>query len=479
MALGAGAGVALVAGFAMLLPQVRQAALDVAPAWRAALSDATPLTTAAAPGGDAVAPASVVEEAPASDTRDTASGADPNAEAPPAAGTDKQDSDVADRPRIDTIRVAPDGETVLAGRARPGDRVRVLVDGAPAAEGRADGGGQFVIFLSLGGSDRPRRMTLLGDPEGDALLSEATTIIAPNAAPEPETERLAAAAPEPAGTGEGAEAEPVAASEAGQDRADATKSAAAGDAETQAAGSSSSETGRTPRPRILLPDPPGTRLAAPAPAAGSAPELPVALSAAPESPAAPAREAQARPPVLQADGGGLQLIQPALGPGATPEVLESVALDAIAYGPGGTLGLQGRARPGHSVRLYLDDAAVLDSAVGPQGGWEAGLDDLAPGLYRMRVDEIDAAGRVTSRIEMPFKRESREAIRDSLREEIAARGVAARTVQPGNTLWGIASERYGEGMAYMHVFEANAERIRNPDLIYPGQVFVLPEIDGG
>ena len=49
-----------------------------------------------------------------------------------------------------------------------------------------------------------------------------------------------------------------------------------------------------------------------------------------------------------------------------------------------------------------------------------------------------------------------------------------RTVQPGNTLWAIARERYGEGIMYVMVFEANRDRIRNPDLIYPGQVFVLP-----
>ena len=55
--------------------------------------------------------------------------------------------------------------------------------------------------------------------------------------------------------------------------------------------------------------------------------------------------------------------------------------------------------------------------------------------------------------------------------------VAMRIVQPGNTLWAIARERYGEPMMYVSVFEANSERIRNPDLIYPGQIFVLPATD--
>ena len=49
------------------------------------------------------------------------------------------------------------------------------------------------------------------------------------------------------------------------------------------------------------------------------------------------------------------------------------------------------------------------------------------------------------------------------------------TVQPGNTLWAIARDRYGSGPAYVKVFEANRDRIRDPDLIYPGQVFSIPD----
>ena len=48
------------------------------------------------------------------------------------------------------------------------------------------------------------------------------------------------------------------------------------------------------------------------------------------------------------------------------------------------------------------------------------------------------------------------------------------TVQPGNTLWGISRRSYGEGTLYVRVFEANRQRIRDPDLIYPKQVFKIP-----
>ncbi|MBC7154450.1 MAG: LysM peptidoglycan-binding domain-containing protein [Rhodobacteraceae bacterium] len=51
----------------------------------------------------------------------------------------------------------------------------------------------------------------------------------------------------------------------------------------------------------------------------------------------------------------------------------------------------------------------------------------------------------------------------------------AVTVQPGNTLWGISRRNYGEGILYMRIFEANRTQIRDPDLIYPGQVFTVPQ----
>ena len=98
---------------------------------------------------------------------------------------------------------------------------------------------------------------------------------------------------------------------------------------------------------------------------------------------------------------------------------------------------------------------------------------MATGTYTLRVDEVDAGGTVTSRVESPFLRESR-AVLDAAAALSGAERVKAVTVQPGNTLWAIARDRYGEGIAYVRVFEANRDQIRDPDLIYPGQVFSIP-----
>ena len=53
--------------------------------------------------------------------------------------------------------------------------------------------------------------------------------------------------------------------------------------------------------------------------------------------------------------------------------------------------------------------------------------------------------------------------------------VSLITVQPGHTLWAISRDRYGAGELYVVIYRANRSQIRDPDLIYPGQIFSLPE----
>ena len=51
------------------------------------------------------------------------------------------------------------------------------------------------------------------------------------------------------------------------------------------------------------------------------------------------------------------------------------------------------------------------------------------------------------------------------------------TVQPGDTLWGIAQKYYGAGAEYKRLATANSGQIQNPNLIYPGQVLTIPPKD--
>lgn len=48
------------------------------------------------------------------------------------------------------------------------------------------------------------------------------------------------------------------------------------------------------------------------------------------------------------------------------------------------------------------------------------------------------------------------------------------TVKKGDTLWGIAKTYYGNGAKYQTIYAANKDKIKNPNLIYVGQVFTIP-----
>lgn len=180
------------------------------------------------------------------------------------------------------------------------------------------------------------------------------------------------------------------------------------------------------------------------------------------------------PTVLQADADGVRVLQsgPAL---ASP----NVALDAITYDPEGEVQLAGRATGDGAVQIYIDNEPVTASPVTEGGDWQIDLPSIDTGVYTLRIDEVDTDGEVVSRIETPFKREVAADVAAVLAEETARDGfeIAVKTVQPGATLWAIAEENLGNGILYVEVFEANQDLIRDPNLIYPGQIFRIPEMN--
>jgi nucleoid-associated protein YgaU len=178
-----------------------------------------------------------------------------------------------------------------------------------------------------------------------------------------------------------------------------------------------------------------------------------------------------------------------------------ISIETIAYGAAGEVNLSGMAGLGAKLRIYLDEAPIAEAVAEETGKWSATLADVAAGLHVLRVDEVDAAGAVVSRFETPFEREvatqelaaaeaeaaapevapaSEPATNEPATADPAAAAAAAPitiTVQPGFTLWAIARETYGDGVLYVQVFEANRDKIKDPDLIYPGQVFAIPEVE--
>ncbi len=387
----------------------------------------------------------------------------------PATEAPEAEPEAAALPKIDTWRVAQDGESVVAGLALPGAKVEVLIDGDVVADGVAGETGEFVMLFTLPARDAPSLMWL--------------TMTAPG--------------------------EPMVVSD----------------------------------DRIAL-----------GPIKGPAP----AEVATAEVTETPVPEEEAAPVALLVKEEGVVVLQNA---DPAPELAASVTIETIAYTPEGAVQVGGRGAEGAALRLYLDNAEIAKLSVPEGGAWLATLGDTEPGIYTLRVDQMDASGKVTSRFETPFKRESLEALAalsgrldepapaqaeepapeaapepaldavvadaapepapaakepavlaapepapepvpepeptvavaeaepvaepivtaeavpeptpEPAPEPVAAPAVTV-TVQPGFTLWGIAQQNLGDGVLYVQLFEANADQIKDPDLIYPGQVFAVP-----
>lgn len=191
------------------------------------------------------------------------------------------------------------------------------------------------------------------------------------------------------------------------------------------------------------------------------------------APGRPVDRSPQAPEVLLADDTGIRVLQSG---GGQPQI-QSVVIDTITYDPSGDVSLGGRGtRAEGFVRVYLDNTPILTTEIGVDGQWRTPLPQVDTGVYTLRVDQIDQEGAVVSRVETPFKREEPDVIAALDLRALGDRSdVGVITVQPGNTLWGIATEKYGDGMLFVRVFQANKERIRDPDLIYPGQVFAIPD----
>jgi nucleoid-associated protein YgaU len=174
-------------------------------------------------------------------------------------------------------------------------------------------------------------------------------------------------------------------------------------------------------------------------------------------------------------GKGLALALPKEGKGATAllqapgkgDAAMPLAVDMIDYDDQGELSIAGRAPAGAIVQLYADELFLGRTQADDKGRWSlTPTVPIAPGVHGLRADQIDARGKVAARVAFPFSRA------EPPPPEALTGGKIV--VQPGNSLWRIARRAYGSGFQFTVIYEANQGNIRDPDLIYPGQVFYLP-----
>jgi nucleoid-associated protein YgaU len=90
---------------------------------------------------------------------------------------------------------------------------------------------------------------------------------------------------------------------------------------------------------------------------------------------------------------------------------------------------------------------------------------VGPGRVELRLDQLGKDARVVQRIVVPLAQAAAGELSPG----------QSYTVQPGNNLWQISRRAYGIGTRYLIIYSANLSQIRDPERIYPGQVFRVPK----
>ena len=141
----------------------------------------------------------------------------------------------------------------------------------------------------------------------------------------------------------------------------------------------------------------------------------------------------------------------------------SLSISGVRYDSRDRLAVAGKAPAKARIQLYLDDKPLGRARSDADGSWHiAPKQALSAGEHHIRADQLGDDGKVVARVEIAFT---------------PGGGVPADgklVVEPGNSLWRIARQIYGSGVEYMAIYQANRDQIRDPNLIYPGQVFEIP-----
>lgn len=178
------------------------------------------------------------------------------------------------------------------------------------------------------------------------------------------------------------------------------------------------------------------------------------------------RDGGAAARVLQRPGGvpgGATPAQPDTPATATPNAL---SMDTVEYDAQGRVALSGHATPGATVQIYIGNEPVATATADTTGIWTArSARPVGGARAELRLDQLGKDGRVAQRVTLPLARPTAA--------ELAAG--EDYVVRPGNSLWQIARRTYGNGVRYLIIYSANLGQIRDPDRIYPGQVFKLPK----
>ncbi len=265
---------------------------------------------------------------------------------------------------FDIVRVEEDGSAVLAGRAGPGDTVRLLINEKVAGETQANDRGEWVIIPASSMPAGAHQMQIeTENAAGEVKRAEQSVALTVPDQPGTQPLIVLSETAKPSIVLQKPAVPPVAQAEDTQQGPSTETAASAGEvAEKEVA------------------------------------EGKVSSSKSSEQTASEAKTAALEPSA------------PARAPSSVPGE-RKLAVDVVDYDEAGRTTFSGRSAPDSRVRVYVDNSFVGEASAESDGTWSFTADrEIASGPHALRTDEIAPSGQVTARIELPFFRESPERI---------------------------------------------------------------------
>ncbi len=413
----------------------------------------------------------------------------------PASPAARPEAPEAGTPSFDIVRVEPDGSAVVAGRAAPDSTVELLRDGQPFARVQADPAGQFALTppdLPAGNSEITLRMTA---PGGKTVTSRQSVVVvvAPKrdakpliALSSPDKPTVVLSQPEEK-PGTGAAAGKPEPPSSGQGLAEARTP------ETKAAGKRGPGAAARPGTKPAA----GANAGATAEAGPGGPVKIVSIDAQENGRLFVSAEAEKGSTlrlylndtlVASGQAGPDGRIAFTIGRGVRPGDYQirvdqvdpasgkvrrraAVAFAFPAPGPApapvAEAGSEpGRGGPARATGSNATPSPTREAAAAPEAG---------PGTGPSRPATPAADGKAGAPAPpRPAATAEAAAPRNAPGSVFVAEIGTARIIR-GDSLWQISRRTYGRGDRYTVIYDANQQQIRDPDLIYPGQIFVLPK----
>ena len=153
--------------------------------------------------------------------------------------------------------------------------------------------------------------------------------------------------------------------------------------------------------------------------------------------------------------------------GETAAVVPALAPRSLSWKVNGELVIAGVSRGGERVTAKAAGRDFGEARVTGNGGWQiSGRVDLDKPRRVMSFALQDGDDQTVATYVLPV------ASRDLSQGMDGSKLVV---VQEGDALWRIAYRSYGEGIKYVDIVRRNAAAIDDPDLIFPNQIFAIPQ----